>query len=324
MLIVKKRKGSPYYQISGTHCGVRVRQTTGTADFQTSKKIRSKLERDIEDKQYSDKTFADALEAYIENGGEDKYLNRINEVLGKLPLKEIGQQTIDEGARKAYGSYTRRENGNSYKHKTSTIKRQWYDPVAAVLHYAADMEWIPYKRVKKPKTELSPPEWVDPEYFDKLWKHCDKELKALTMFLCLTGCRIQECLDLEWKNVDLKHKKAFIPKTKTKTYRTVNLPPLLVASLKAVKSQGFVFSMTYDDVRRKLKQACRHSELPYMSSHKIGSHTYATWMRRYAGADARDLMDTGRWKSQQMAERYTHTDISESAKKSDVLAGLFK
>lgn len=324
MLTVRKRKGSPYYQISGTHCGVRVRETTGTSSFEAAKKIRSKREREIEESQYGDKTFADAIEVYIENGGEDKYLARINEILGRDRLKDVNQERIDQAAKEVYGSYTRQENGKVYKHKTSTIKRQFHDPVAATLHHVADLGWIPYKRVKKPKIAPTPPEWADPEYFDKLWKSCSKEMKALTMFLCLTGCRIQECLDLDWKNIDLKAKKAFIPKTKTKAYRTVNLPPKLIASLKAIQTQGLVFDLTYDDVRRMLKQACRAAKIPYMSTHKIGSHTYATWMRRYAGADARDLMDTGRWASSQMVERYTHTDISEASKKSDILARLFK
>lgn len=324
MLTVRKRKGSPYYQISGTHCGVRVRQTTSTTSYQAAKKIRSKLEREIENNQTGTRTFADAIEAYIENGGEDKYLARINEVLGKTPLKEVRQQAIDEAARKAYGSYTRTPNGKPYKHKASTIKRQFYDPVAAVLHYVHKLDWIPYVRVSKPKTELPAPEWAEPEYFEKLWKECEPEVKALTMFLCFTGCRISECLALEWKNVDLKNKKAFIPKTKTKAYRTVHLPAPLVKLMKSLKTEEKVFSLDYWGLRWRLKKASKAAKVPFMSTHKIGSHTFATWMRRYTGMDSRGLKDTGRWASTQMTERYTHTDVSESSKKSEALGGLFK
>lgn len=324
MLTVKKRKGSPYYQISGTHCGQRVRETTGTSNFAAAKKTRAKLEREIENKQFSDKSFADAIEAYIENGGEEKYLARINEVLGKTPLKEVNQQAIDEGARKAYGSYKRTENGKPYKHKISTIKRQWYDPVGAVLHYASDLDWVTYRRVKKPKVVQPPPDWAEPEYFEKLWKHCDGEVKTLTMFLCFTGCRIHECLLLTWDNVNLKAKTAFIPKTKTDAYRTVHLPAPLVKLLKGLKTKDKVFSLNYDGLRWRLKKACKAAKIPYKSSHKIGSHTFATWMRRYTGMDARGLKDTGRWASTQTTERYTHTDVSESSRKSEALGGLFK
>lgn len=324
MLTVRKRKGSPYYQISGTHCGERVRQTSGTINFAAAKKIRSQLERQIEENSYSDKTFADAIEAYIENGGEDKYLGRINEVLGKTPLKEVNQQSIDEGARKAYGSYKKTDKGKSYKHKTSTIKRQWYDPVAAVLHYVHSLDWIPYRRINKPKVILPAPEWAEPEYFKKLWEACDAEVKALSMFLCFTGCRISECLNLKWDNVDLKNKKAFIPKTKTSAYRTVHLPGPLVKLLKSLKTKDRVFSLNYDGLRWRLKKACIAAKIPYKSSHKIGSHTFATWMRRYTGMDSRGLKDTGRWASTQMTERYTHTDVSESSKKSEAFTGLFK
>lgn len=328
MLKTTKRAGSPHYQITGTYRGVRIRQTAGTTCYETAEKYRTYLERLIEENAYHadtrEKTFADATEAYLNNGGEERFLERINEAIGPLPLNSINQEVIDNTAREIYGAYRKTENGKIYEHKSSTIKRQFYDPVAAVLHYAAELDWTPYRRVKKPKISPSAPEWAEPEYFTALWSVCDKEIKALTMFLCFTGCRIQECLDLEWNNVDLKHGKAFIPKTKTKTYRTVHLPKLLIASLRAIKASGRVFQLTYDDVRRLLKQACREAGIPYMSTHKIGSHTYATWMRRYAGVDARGLMDTGRWASLQMAERYTHTDVSAESKKADKLADLFK
>ncbi|HVB88756.1 MAG TPA: hypothetical protein VND97_01010 [Beijerinckiaceae bacterium] len=46
-------------------------------------------------------------------------------------------------------------------------------------------------------------------------------------------------------------------------------------------------------------------------------HTYATWMRRYAGADERDLLDTGAWRDRGSVARYTHTQVSEAARLAD-------
>lgn len=327
MLTLKRRKGSPYFHITGTYLRVRVRETTKTTDRQVAEKaLRAKL-KEIEEGEFSGKTFADAIEAYIDNGGEDKYLARINEVLGKHALKAINQESIDKAAREAYNTFRRTPNGRDYKHKASTIKRQFYDPVASVLHYAHRLGWVSYVRVSKPKVTLPPPEWAEADYFEKIWEFCDQEVKTLTMFLCLTGCRISECLSLEWKNVDLINKKAFIPRTKTKAYRTVHLPDKLVEnlkSIKSVKSAKYVFSLNYDNLRWRLKKASKAAGVPYMASHKIGSHTFATWMRRYAGLDARGLKDTGRWASIQTTERYTHTDVSESSRKSDALADILK
>jgi integrase len=51
----------------------------------------------------------------------------------------------------------------------------------------------------------------------------------------------------------------------------------------------------------------------------IFRHTYASWMRRYAGLDTSGLVATGAWKSRQSASVYEHADASEEAKKADLL-----
>jgi hypothetical protein len=48
-------------------------------------------------------------------------------------------------------------------------------------------------------------------------------------------------------------------------------------------------------------------------------HTYATWMRRYAGRDTKGLVGTGRWRSEQSASRYAHVVPTEDAKASALL-----
>jgi integrase len=35
-------------------------------------------------------------------------------------------------------------------------------------------------------------------------------------------------------------------------------------------------------------------------------HTWATWMRRYAGADVQGLVATGNWRDPRSAQRYSH------------------
>ena len=45
----------------------------------------------------------------------------------------------------------------------------------------------------------------------------------------------------------------------------------------------------------------------------------ATWMRRYGGLDTKDLIDTGRWKSEQSAARYAHAVTGEAARKAALL-----
>jgi integrase len=40
-------------------------------------------------------------------------------------------------------------------------------------------------------------------------------------------------------------------------------------------------------------------------------HTWATWMRRYGGADIQGLVETGNWRDQRSAQRYSHAVARE-------------
>lgn len=51
-------------------------------------------------------------------------------------------------------------------------------------------------------------------------------------------------------------------------------------------------------------------------------HTWATWMRRYGGADLQGLVATGRWRDERSARRYTHTAASEEWDRTDLLPSL--
>ncbi|MBV9588904.1 MAG: tyrosine-type recombinase/integrase, partial [Hyphomicrobiales bacterium] len=48
-------------------------------------------------------------------------------------------------------------------------------------------------------------------------------------------------------------------------------------------------------------------------------HSYATWMRRYAGLDTKGLVATGAWSDRASADRYEHVVASEEARKADLL-----
>jgi hypothetical protein len=51
-------------------------------------------------------------------------------------------------------------------------------------------------------------------------------------------------------------------------------------------------------------------------------HTHATWRRLYSGADTSALVQTGQWKSRNAAAIYEHIDVSEEARKADLLPTL--
>ena len=121
--------------------------------------------------------------------------------------------------------------------------------------------------------------------------------------------------------------------------RAVFLPPHLVATLanhprglERGDSRVFRFHQG-GGLRNLLVSACalasgqakprreKRSGQPIKQAHGLDwvnfhtfCHTYATWMRRYAGLDTKGLVGTGRWRSEQSASRYAHVVPSEDAR----------
>ncbi|MEM6359395.1 MAG: tyrosine-type recombinase/integrase [Bacteroidota bacterium] len=331
--LIKIKRSANWY-MRGTVRGQDVYESTGTPERKVAEHIAHKREKEIWDcflhgrKQVS--TFADAVDVYLTHGGEKKFLKTAFDHFGRWKLRDIDQAAVDKGAKL-----------NFKDHKNSSINRLWYDPISAVMHKAAEHGLCEYKRFKKLKVKPVPVKWATPKYFEAFWPYCNKNLRIITTFLPYTGCRITEVLNLDWKDIDLEKKTAFIKTTKTGVSRSVHLPDIVMdALLELPHRQGCVFSMykAKDAVNRAIRRTVERinrdirlhnqkhpdspkEELEYLSTHKLGSHTYATWMMRYAGLNPRQMLGTGRWQDIKSVIRYTHTVASEEGQKADLLPG---
>lgn len=330
MLKVTRRKGSALYQITGTLQGVRVRQSTGTDNEEQAHKIRVAIERDIlNKKKLGEHTFADAILSYIENGGDDRFIFKVNEVLGRLRLDEVDQAAINKGARDAYPGYKRGKRGKLRPHSAATIKRQFLVPVAAVLHHAHETDMMSnYVRVKMPEPKRPAPRWANQKWFEKFMEATEQEadLQAIVVFLMGTGCRISEALNLRPADVDLAAGEAYVRTTKNGEPRMAKLPRFVVDAIRDFmedEDRVFPFASRFT-VNNAIRRACKRAGIEYLSTHKVGSHTFATQLARLAGMDAKALTATGRWKDPKSTYHYTHYLATEQAEKAEVLGDLLK
>lgn len=60
----------------------------------------------------------------------------------------------------------------------------------------------------------------------------------------------------------------------------------------------------------------------YLPPHQQGRHTYATWLRVYAGMDLIGLKEAGGWQTLSSVERYAHVVPNEAAKAADRLPAV--
>ena len=316
-LFPPKTGRTPYWHIRGTYLGQYINTSSRSSQRSVAVKIKQKIEDEIERGTFSkpgDPTFASAAIAYMNTGGEKTYLPKLLEYFGETPLKQIDQAAIDNGAARLYPRGT-----------AATRNRSVYTPVSAILRAAGQRTDLRRPRGSGGNKQTA---WLWPEQAERLFEAAEAlnpDFAALLIVLTYTGMRLSEALELEWNNVRLEDGFAYVPDTKNNEPRAVFLPPVAVAALanmdiRSGHGRPFRFSKG-GHLYQLLKAAAwkANVDLPERSAFHILRHTYATWMRRYAGADETTLIATGAWKDAKSVKRYTHSIVSEESKRAALL-----
>lgn len=314
-------KRSEHWYVRGTVRGQNIFETTGTDDRATAEAYRIKKENELLDRSVfgagATIGFHEAAASYLAAGGERRFLGYEDPATGKWsllighfgskPVASIGQPEADAAAIKLYPNA-----GNA------TRKRHVYVPLCAVLNHAADKWELRLKKIKHPQVKSTPVEWAPPENVRKLLAVCSPQMRRFVMVIVYTGARLSEALRLNWDtDVDLDRRMLTLGRTKNGDPRTAHIPDPLLAELSSVPKKertGPLFHWSDKcHVHKPLRTACKRAGVPYLSPHKLGRHTYATWLRRYANRDLRGLMEDGGWKSINSVVRYAHVVPGETA-----------
>ena len=111
-----------------------------------------------------------------------------------------------------------------------------------------------------------------------------------------TGMRLDEALRLDWdKDVNLGRRTLIVGRTKNGDgRRAAYIPDPLLVELSSVTEgncHGRMFHWSHKShVHRPRKNACKRAGVEYLSPHPQGRHTYATWLKDYAGPDLKGIM----------------------------------
>ena len=330
--LIPPRPGkTPNYYIRGTYLGQYVDESARTTRQEVARQLRNLIAESIERGEYAarragkaEPTFLSAAIAYMAAGGERRYIGEFDEDTGWKPglithfgetmLKDIGQQEIDHAALTLY------PNGSP-----ATRNRQVYTPMSAILKHAGID-----RAIKRPKGAqgLARIDWLQPEQAARLLSAASKidaEFGIFLAALLYTGARLSDVLALPCERVMLAESFAYIDRTKNDDPRGVHLPPFLVAQLanhpRGMDRAGKVFRFRKNGhlytLFRKAKKAAG-ADVEFAGFHTL-CHTWATWMRRYAGTDERGLVGTGRWRDRKSVARYAHVVVSEESRKADLL-----
>jgi integrase len=319
---------SKYYRVRGTYRGVHVDRTTESPRQSHAQALLKKWEAEIERGELSGRpelTFGQAVESFVLNGGDDRFIPRLLKHFGiRIAAKAITQADIDAAAVTLYP-----------KAQPSTRARQVYAPMSAILRHSG-VELA----LKRPKGASGNRRtiWLRSEEFERVAvvaKERDPELAAMILLMVYTGMRLGEALALRCGDIDLSRSELILRRTKNGDPRMVYLPPRVVAAL-ANHPRGLTAEeraaaenprLRSDRVFRYTKNQALNAEAraiyraagvdPGDAPFHVLRHTWATWMVQIGV----DLVATKAWRSETSARVYTHFVTSEEAKKADALPG---
>lgn len=302
------RRASGIWRIRGVHHGVRVDRSAKTRVRAEAEAVRERIERQIFDGAVLGKAparlFADAALGYMRGGGERRYLAPILRSIGETPLDDLSQGLIDATAARLYPNA-----------RPSTINRQVYTPISAVLAWAAADGLTRPRRIRRPKQPPGRIDWRTPSEIEALIAACSPAFADLVIWYVGTGMRASEALALDWRDVSPRGERVTLWDTKSGHARSIDVQPRARQALPP-RAAGRVWASwaARHSVAQGLKRAARRAGVEPLGPHVL-RHTWATWA--YASTlDLTYVMTQGGWRSAALALRYAHTgspDVAEEA-----------
>lgn len=315
-LKLNRRHGSSIYYIRGTIGGIAVERSTRTSRRVLALQMMRVLETQMIEERYlfgKRQTYADANVAYQAfRGGDLRFFDSIAVELGDMFVHEIAQEHIDAVARKLY------PNGAN-----STLNRQVYTPISAVLKHASASGYCERVSIRRPKQPKGRLESLSVNEAEGLLAASSPHLRPLILFMLLTGARSSEAMNLDWRDVDLSNAQVTFQLTKNGERRSVPLHPSLVAALAALSTKtGKVFRTPRGKAytprknggggfRKAFASTAGKAGVPWCTPHHL-RHTWATWHYQ-RNRNLIELQILGGWKSTQMVMRYAHANVDNFA-----------
>ena len=304
------REGSKCWQIDIVHGDKRIRRSSGTVDKQKAQELHDKLKHElwrvenVGDKQsylwdeacirwLKEKSHKRSLD-------DDKIKIKMLTGLRGLELKQLNRSLIMNIVNKL-------ECSDSTKNRYITL-------IKSILNKCAgEWEWIDkaptLSKFKEPKRRIR---WITKQEAERLLNNLPELLSDMALFSLMTGLRQSNVLFLEWEQVDLARKTAWIHPDQSKSGRPIGVPLNTTAVSVLLKHQGKhpdrVFTRNGNPVRcmdnATWKRALEKSGIRDFRWHDL-RHTWASWLVQ-SGVPLLELQEMGGWESVEMVRRYAH------------------
>jgi len=300
-----------------TPSGQRVRRSTGTADRQQAQEYHDRLKAELWKVQKlgekPDPRWEEAVVRWIKEKAHKATLDSdrmhfrwLDAHLRGKRLSEINRVLIDRLI-----DVRRRDRVSA-----ATVNRL-LQVLRAVLRKAErDWDWLNKAPLitlfKEPKRRIR---WLTREEADRLLAELPLHLAEMARFSLATGLREANVTGLEWSQVDLERRIAWIHPDQAKGRKAIAVPLNAEAVVVLRRQQGkhprWVFTYNGNRVGKANNHAWRKALLRAgirnFRWHDL-RHTWASWHMQ-SGTPLSVLQELGGWESAEMVRRYAHLSV---------------
>lgn len=326
-----KRKDSSYWWVKVSVTGCKpIQQSTGTADKQKAKEYEAHLIESLwQQKRLGVKPryiWQEAVVRYIEEMSHKAshetdliHFRRLQEYLDDRYLDEITRSVVDSFIN------VRLRDGVS----NATVNR-CTQLITRVLRKAAiEWDWLE----KAPKFRILPEprirvRWLSKEEASRLIAELPEHLVPMVRFSLATGLRKANVVGLEWSQVDLAQRKAWIHADQAKARKAIGVPlsgeAVEVLRGELFKHPSHVFTYQGKPVRqvngKAWQAALKRAGIENFRWHDL-RHTWASWHVQN-GTPLYVLQQLGGWHSMDMVQKYAHLSSDHLAEYVERVSGL--
>ena len=323
-----QRKDSPHWWVKITHSQGCLQHSTGTADRRAAQEYHDTLKASLWAQQRlgtkPEHTWDEAVVRYLADTthkasqDDDKsHLRWLDPYLRGVALQTIGRAEIDEitRARRAGGA------ANATVNRTLEVLRAILRKAVFVWDWLDKAPSLPM--LPEPKRRIR---WLSRDEADRLLAALPAHLAAMARFSLETGLRRANVTGLEWSQVDLPRRMAWVHPDQAKARKAIAVP-LSAGAVVVVQGQWGqhgqrVFTYRGQPVcevnTKAWKAALVRAGIEHFRWHDL-RHTWASWHVQ-AGTPLHVLQELGGWESVEMVRRYAHLSSAHLAEYVDRMA----
>ncbi|RUQ28716.1 MAG: site-specific integrase [Candidatus Competibacteraceae bacterium] len=322
------KRGNVWWMRFTTPDGRELRETTGTADHRQAQEYhdtrKAECWRQVKLGERPRYTWQQAVVRWLKAQPDSPWrdyakstLRYADPLLGHRYLDQIDREILDQ----------LKQQKQATKVTPATVNRM-LEVIRVILNTARqDWGWIDttpsIHMLPEPQRRIR---WLTKDEADRLLTELPEHLVAMAQFTLATGLRERNVVELDWKQVDLEQRRAWIHADQAKGKRAIAVPLNAEAIVILREQQGKhpqrVFTFEGRPVTRANNHAWRkaliRAGIENFRWHDL-RHTWASWHVQ-AGTPLPVLKELGGWATLDMVMRYAHLGADHLAEHAERIA----